>query len=369
MGVFRKYKDKNNKPTGPWFIQYPDSRDSRTGKIRYKTVKASFEKKKAEKLFRAKLDAFQEAEVSGRQVRRDMTFSELMDWGLAQEVMKIKASASDDVFRAKHLKNYFGDRLAGQITPLAVNNFRINLKQTVSEKTGKQFSGTTVNKVISLARRIYYLGMDEGIVTSNPFARRGVYREEPKGKYIPDEIFGKIYKHFPGDAKPIALVAYMTGMRLGEILGLEWDRVDMDEGCIDLSSADTKTEEPRRIYFNSSPGLRRVFEDARARNTGKQKLVFIKHDDNTPVQTRYVQRWLKRACKQSEVQPFRFHDLRHTFNTNMTKAGVSKVVVMKLTGHKTLKMFTRYSHLDREQGEAAMGRLNSFLSTKGCVNY
>jgi integrase len=364
MGIFRKYKDKNNKPTGPWFIQYPDSRDPKTGKIRYKTIKGSYEKKRAEKLFRAKQDEFQEAEVLGRCVKRDMTFSELMDWGLSQEVMKVKASASDDIVRAKHMKAHFKEQKASRVTPLDADNFRITLKQSVSERTGRPFSGTTVNKVISLARRIYYLGMDAGIVSTNPFARRGVYKEEPRGKYIPDDEFWELYEYFPEFLKPVACVAYMTGMRRGEILELTWDRVDFDEGCIDLTSEDTKTSEPRKIYFNSIPKLKNVFVGARNRRKKGQPLVFTTPDGKSISNKWYLQRVLKRACKQTGLGPYRLHDLRHTFNTNMVKAGVEKVVVMKLTGHKTFAMFARYSHLDREQGEAAMKKLEGFLAGK-----
>ncbi|MGB6278859.1 MAG: tyrosine-type recombinase/integrase, partial [Syntrophobacteria bacterium] len=57
-------------------------------------------------------------------------------------------------------------------------------------------------------------------------------------------------------------------------------------------------------------------------------------------------------------------DLRHTFNTNMVKAGVPEVVIMKLTGHKSRAMFSRYSHLDRALGEEAMGRLSELISKK-----
>ncbi len=55
---------------------------------------------------------------------------------------------------------------------------------------------------------------------------------------------------------------------------------------------------------------------------------------------------------------------RHTFNTNMLKAGVDQTVTMKLTGHKTNAMFLRYSHIDQEMGELAMGKLSSFLGTR-----
>ena len=46
----------------------------------------------------------------------------------------------------------------------------------------------------------------------------------------------------------------------------------------------------------------------------------------------------------------------------MLKAGVSQTVIMKLTGHKTNEMFIRYSHIDKEQGESAMKKLDEFLA-------
>jgi integrase len=375
MGIFQRYikkdirgnpiagKDGKPKREGPWFVQYPYVRDLETGKIQYRTEKASFSKKKAEKIFRSKVDAFQEMEQLGVQVDPELTFNKLMDWGLSQDVMRAKASASDDLARAVHLKSEFGNRKAAQITPLMVDNFRIKMKKTNSEHTKKPFSGATINKMVSLARRIYYLGMDAGLVKSNPFARRGTFKEEPKGHYIPDQEFWEIYKHLPDYMKPVVLVAYLTGMRRGEILELEWDRVNLSEGYVDLTPEDTKTEEPRRIYFNAIKELKGVFIDADQNKKNGQKLVFTK-PEGSPVPKWYIQRLFKKACLKAKVYPYRLHDLRHTFNTNMTKAGVDQVVIMKLTGHKTFAMFSRYSHLDKEQGDSAMEKLNGLLSLK-----
>ncbi len=373
MGIFQRYikTDKNGSPVigkngkpvreGPWFIQYPYERYPQTGKIKYRTEKASFSKKKAEKMFWAKCDAFQEMEKFGTQVDSEITFSGFIDWGLSQEVMKDKASASDDLARAIHLKTYFGDRKTIQITPLDVDNFRKKMKKTISDRTKKPFSGSSINKMVSLARRIYYLGMDQGIVKSNPFARRGTFKEEPKGQYIPEKEFWMIYKFLPDYLQSVILVAYLTGMRRGEIIELGWDRVDLVEGYIDLTPDDTKTEEPRRIYFNSIKILKDVFIEAAKKHKPDQDLVFTK-PDGSPISKWSVQKFFKKACIKTGVGPYRLHDLRHTFNTNMTKAGVDQVTTMKLTGHKTNSMFIRYSHLDREQGENAMGKLNGFLS-------
>ena len=375
MGIFQRYvkKDKDGKPIlgkngkpkkeGPWFIQYPHMRNPQTGAVKYRTEKASFSKKKAEKMFRSKVDAFQDLDKLGIQVDDEMTFTDLVDWGLSQEVMEAKASASDDRFRSKHLKAEFENCKATQITPLMVDNFRIKMKQTICPKTKRPYSGTTINKLVSLGRRIYYLAIDAGKVNSNPFARRGVFKEEPKGRYIPAEDFWKIHNHLPGYLKPVALTAYLTGMRRGEIIQLEWNRVDLFGGFIDLTPDDTKTEEPRRIYFNSLPELRNVFIQKEKTRTLDQCLVFTKNDGD-PVPKWYMERQFKKACLDSGVGPYRFHDLRHTFNTNMVKAGVDQIVIMKMTGHKTNAMFRRYSHLDKEMGEDAMARLDGFLTKK-----
>ena len=84
--------------------------------------------------------------------------------------------------------------------------------------------------------------------------------------------------------------------------------------------------------------------------------------DGEPVPKRYTERLFKKACNKAKVDPYRINDLRHTFNTNMIKAGVNKVI-MKLTGHKTDKMFTRDGHLDKEEGEGVMAKLDNLVST------
>ena len=202
--------------------------------------------------------------------------------------------------------------------------------------------------------------MDQGTVKSNPFARRGTFKEEPKGQYIPEKEFWKIYKFLPDYLQSVALVAYLTGMRRGEIIDLEWDRVSLSEGYVDLTPDDTKTDEPRRIYFNSIEILKNVFVEASKKRRPSQNLVFTKENGN-PVPKWYIQKLLKKACENAGVGHYRLHDLRHTFNTNMTKAGVDQVTIMKLTGHKTNAMFIRYSHLDKELGENAMEKLSGFL--------
>ena len=183
------------------------------------------------------------------------------------------------------------------------------------------------------------------------------------GKYIPDEEFRAIVEALPDYVKPMVQTAYLSGMRRGEIVNLEWSRVNLEKDLVDLSAEDTKTDEPRIIYLGSLPELRRVFVEAKLRKRPRQKLVFIK-PDGKQVPGYTLSRYFKRARLKAGVGSFRLHDCRHTFTTNCVKAGVQKSVIMKLTGHKTLSMFLRYNHLDREQSESAMQSLGELLAEK-----
>ena len=77
------------------------------------------------------------------------------------------------------------------------------------------------------------------------------------------------------------------------------------------------------------------------------------------------------ACKKAGIQfgrkhpnGFTFHDLRHTFTTNMRKAGVSESVIMKITGHTTREMFDRYNAVDFTDIQTAICQLDTPPTTQ-----
>ena len=69
-----------------------------------------------------------------------------------------------------------------------------------------------------------------------------------------------------------------------------------------------------------------------------------------------------KACRRRGIENFRFHDLRHTFNTNMRKAGVDQSVSMKLTGPKTAAMFHRDDTVDTADAREADQKFDGFLA-------
>ena len=77
---------------------------------------------------------------------------------------------------------------------------------------------------------------------------------------------------------------------------------------------------------------------------------------------------MKQACQRAEIiygrfekGGFIFHDLRHTFNTNIRKAGVPESVIMAITDHSTRQMFDRYNTIDLEDTRNAVDSLEVFF--------
>lgn len=78
---------------------------------------------------------------------------------------------------------------------------------------------------------------------------------------------------------------------------------------------------------------------------------------------------LRTACDKADIPygqkvkgGFVFHDLRHTFNTNMRKAGVNESVIMAITGHSTRAMFDRYNTVDSDDKQQAVDQTQTFLA-------
>ena len=164
----------------------------------------------------------------------------------------------------------------------------------------------------------------------------------------------------PQHTKAILATAFYTGMRMGEILSLTWDRVDLKNRVIRLEAEDTKDREPRAV-----PIIDELSEILRAipRALHNHHVFLYK---GKPI--RDIRTGLKKACEDAHIpygrfvkDGFVFHDLRRTFNTNMRKAGVAESVIMEITGHSTREMFDRYNTIDVEDTRKAVNQMGYFL--------
>ena len=140
-------------------------------------------------------------------------------------------------------------------------------------------------------------------------------------------------------------------MRKGELFGLKWEQVNFEQGIITL--LDTKNSERRDIPMDDT--VKTILKGMER----KGNYVFCNEEGETFVR---LQRSFEVALKKSGIEDFRFHDLRHTFASNLVMAGEDLNTVMELLGHKDLTMTLRYAHLSPNHKTKAINVLDRVMS-------
>lgn len=184
----------------------------------------------------------------------------------------------------------------------------------------------------------------------------------------------------------VILLAASCGMRRGEILGLRWRQVDMDNQTLHLSEnytqssqgaklGDLKTESSYRTV-NFSDSVKKALKEQRSRQIealrsspvipiesltedSLQDLHVCTWYDLRPIRPLYVTKRFKELAKALELPDIRFHDLRHTHATLLLMAGVHPKVVQERLGHSTIAMtLDTYSHILPSMQKEASQLLN-----------
>ena len=127
-------------------------------------------------------------------------------------------------------------------------------------------------------------------------------------------------------------LAIETGMRRGELLGLLWDNVDLKRRAAFLPV--TKNGESRGVPLSSRAVA--VLRGLPATSNGR---VF---GELTPLALRLS---FNRATRRAGITGLRLHDLRHEATSRFFEKGLNVMEVASVTGHKTLQMLKRYTHL------------------------
>ena len=186
--------------------------------------------------------------------------------------------------------------------------------------------------------------------------------------YFEHNEYLALRKALPAYLKPVVSMAYHTGMRKEEILGLQWDQVDLMEGKITLKPEDTKNSEARVIYMEGELleviHFQRALRDQKFPNcpwvffgeTGER----IK-DFRGSWESACIEAGLSEILTDDQGRPVKdkkgeaiqvpnklFHDFRRTAVRNMVRAGVPERVAMMISGHKTRSVFERYNIVNED---------------------
>jgi integrase len=292
------------------------------------------------------------ARTEGRYIKKRpdarILFKDLAQWYLDLDKVRNKRSFDRDKRSVMKLSAFFGNRLLKDITPAQVEKY---LHKRLGEPSYRKHSTkpATIVRELACMSHIFNNAIRNGKAERNPV--KGVERppeHNERDRVLSQEEYVRLYTECPAHLKSIVKVAYHTGMRRGEILNMRWGQLDLKEGFINLPPG-AKNKPGRLVPLNGE-----LMEMFRAMPKGLPVVpVFAR--DGKPI--RDFREAFEAAVKRAGIENFTFHDLRHTFNTNAYRAGVPIPTIMKITGHKTLTMFKRYTTITTEDLKAAVKKI------------
>ncbi|MFB0562993.1 MAG: tyrosine-type recombinase/integrase [Candidatus Lokiarchaeia archaeon] len=320
--VFRK--------NGKWYINYIFRGE------RYRKMVGRSKRKALEALRKIEGDI-----ISNRfnlPVKQKMNFRELAEYWLENYSKSNNAPSQYQKNRErinKHLVTFFGKRDINHLTPKLIDEY-------IKSRHGV-IKPSTINRTLAILRKMFNDAMRWGFMVENPmrFIRK---LQEPEGGfdyYKEDEV--KLFlQNCSEDFYPIACCAVYTGMRIGEIIGLKWQDVDLERRLIRVgrsSGGNTKNRKVRYIPIHSR--LLKVLHECRENR--KNDLVFP--DKGGKMRSRDFRVEMRKASRKAELRKIRVHDLRHTFASNYISKGGNILSLQKMLGHSSINMTLRYAHL------------------------
>ena len=261
------------------------------------------------------------------------TIGELIDRYLV-EVTPLKKSARREAQRLRSLRRHFGSFSLAVLRNTHIAEYRdLRLSSGVA-------GATVVKDLNSLSHLIDVAIKDWGLsLPTNPakLVRRPAVARGRDRRLIGDEELRLFLACRNSRAPMLSAVvqfAIETGMRMGEILSLDWNNVDAMVRVATLS--DTKTGDARQVPL-STAAMGAIASLPRHLNNPRVFWAWSRSDS--------LENAWRRAVAAAGITDLRFHDLRHEGVSRLFERGLNPMEVASISGHKTLQMLKRYTHL------------------------
>lgn len=220
---------------------------------------------------------------------------------------------------------------------------------------------STVNRHFSMLKCMFNRAIEWGMFFG-PNPTKGIKKiaeNNSRCRWLTEEEQIRLLSHCYGITKVIVLVALKTGMRWGEIIQLKWRQasqsnyVDFENETIVIHESLTKGRSSRFIPLSKTLKEALLTVPKVAGND----YIFQNPETQKPLGS--IKKSFKTALKRAGINDFTFHDLRHTFASQLVRNGVDLYVVQKLLGHTTPKMTQRYAHLSSHQLKDAIEKIDA----------
>ena len=276
-----------------------------------------------------------------RQRIRKMALSKALD-KYCRVVSVHKRGHLQEFYRINVLKrSALAEKNMDEITSVDIATYRDGRLATVSDRTGRTVSANTVRLEMALLSALYNLARIEwGTCTHNPVehvrkpqASSGRTRRLTS---VEERRIRRALRTRNAELSVIFTLALETAMRQGEILALRWEHVDLNLGIAHLPMTKNGTARDVPLSYKARQALREC--------TGALSGPVFSYTSNG-----FKSAW-RSILAGLEIEDLHFHDLRHEAVSRLFELGTLNVMeVAAISGHKSLNMLKRYTHLRATQ--------------------
>jgi integrase len=329
MAVIVREKKKGS---GEWWVFINHNKKRKSKKIGSKKAANSVAKEIEERLASGDLGILKEEAPTIRKYGEKWLDSAHHDW----------ADGTRDNYGSafkRHIEPTLGNKRLDEVGRKEVKAFIGTLKR-------KDLSKGRIELIVQALRNIFNEAIDDQLLTANPCDRVGKYNKgRRKGEISPltaDEVTAMLenaHKALSFTMYTLFMLSVMSGLRIGEILALEWNDFDFDERTVDVTKnwdyirhkmGPPKNNKPRKVDL---PPV--VVETLRELRTN-QRVVTLKEIFVDDMGKRLEHKPVYRALHKIAPRKIRIHDLRHTYATLRVAKGDNIVDVSNQLGHHSV---------------------------------
>ena len=312
-------------------------------------------------------------------LKADMPFGEWLDYWYETYCKPNARPATQRTYEG-YIRLYLHPRLGNiPLNKVTINDVQqmctwMMTEARMDQKNGDSgLSDSQVRNCYSLCDRVLKKAVAEKLIARNPTKGCKLPPNRPNEmKVLSREDMQKVLIQAKEENYyELFLLEFATGLRLGELMALQWDDVDLVTGELRINKqvnlvgsklviSEPKTKAAVRTLI-LPPSVRKVLAEYKTRVNSRWLFPSPKKED-LPIIPSAVSRRLHTLLEHAGCEQVRFHDLRHTFATHALASGVDAKTLSGILGH-TNASFTldTYTHVTPDMQRAASDVVGGFL--------
>ena len=277
----------------------------------------------------------------------------------------------------QHIITQLGELDLAEITPYVLQCYVTELLKSGNLRTAKGLSANSVNSIITVIQNTLKAAHSLGII--GEYVGDKIKRPRASEKKV--ECFSmseqkKIEQYILNDESPRffgVLLCLYTGLRIGELLALEWSDIDMSKSELRVNKTCHYGKDENGTFcritdipktqssIRTIPIPRQLM--SRLREVKKKSLsTHVVANGSNLISIRSYQRSFALLLKRLNIQHRGFHSLRHTFATRALECGMDVKTLSEILGHKSPTVtLNRYAHSLMEHKKEMMNKLGKLL--------